>query len=305
MPNSQFVPDGQFYSAVLDGMSDGLYFVDRRRIITYWNKGAEIITGYSRAEVVGRSCRDNILVHTDCEGCGLCDTGCPLIQTFTDGHNREADVFLKHKNGHRVPVWVRVAPLMDDSGAVVGGIEMFSRSDSKLAAFEKASELEKLALIDPVTGVGNRRHTERILRDNFERFRRELQSFAVLFIDLDNFKSVNDQFGHDAGDAVLRTMAMTLVNAVRSCDFGGRWGGDEFVAVLENCDEDRAKLIATRFGGLARSCTVDWADRLIHQTVSIGVAVVRPDDTLDTLVKRADVAVYAAKEAGRDRVVFE
>ena len=114
------------YHAILDNLYDGVYFVDRDRKITYWNKGAERITGYPAAEVVGSRCFDNILMHVDGHGTLLCKELCPLAATMLDGVERTADVYLQHKDGHRVSVNVRITPLRNEGGAVTGGVEVFT-----------------------------------------------------------------------------------------------------------------------------------------------------------------------------------
>ena len=101
----------EFFSELLDNLTDGVYFVDRERRIVYWNKAAERITGFSKSEVIGCRCLDNILTHVNEEGGNLCHSGCPLAQTIEDGKSRKADVFLHHKDGHRQPVLVGVAPV--------------------------------------------------------------------------------------------------------------------------------------------------------------------------------------------------
>src|SRR5215471_8894879 len=96
-----------FHARLLDHLYDAIYFVDPSRRITYWNEAAELLTGYSAQEAVGRPCSDNLLVHVNETGCALCTTACPLSDTLADGKRREADVYLRHKAGHRVPVSVR------------------------------------------------------------------------------------------------------------------------------------------------------------------------------------------------------
>lgn len=112
--------DDHFYRALLDGLYDGVYVVDRAAVITYWNKGAEKITGHKASEVLGNRCRESILNHTDAQGNSLCDLPCPLVVTLEDGIPREAELYLRHRDGHRVPVHVRVTPLHDAAGVVAG-----------------------------------------------------------------------------------------------------------------------------------------------------------------------------------------
>ena len=104
-------PEDDFERAVIDHLYDGVYYVDRARRIRYWNDGAERLTGYGAATVVGQFCYHNLLNHIDAAGTQLCRTGCPLAATMEDGEPREAEVFLRHQAGHRVPVRVRTAPV--------------------------------------------------------------------------------------------------------------------------------------------------------------------------------------------------
>jgi PAS domain S-box-containing protein len=120
-----------FHAMLLDSIFDGVYFVDAERKITYWNRGSESLTGYSAREAVGKHCYDNFLMHVDEAGCALCTNGCPLSSTIHDGQRRQAEVFLRHKLGHRVPVCVRVAPLMNASGQIIGAVEVFSDVTAK------------------------------------------------------------------------------------------------------------------------------------------------------------------------------
>jgi len=115
------------YLEILNNLYEGVYIVDKDRRITFWNKSAEDITGFSADEMQGRSCFNNLLNHVDAEGNSLCLGGCPLHKTILDGMDREAVVYLHHKNGHRVPVVVRTVPLVIE-GEIAGAIEIFSNN---------------------------------------------------------------------------------------------------------------------------------------------------------------------------------
>src|SRR5512136_1901612 len=107
-----------FYKQFLDNLHDGVYFVNRDREIIYWNKGAERITGYAESDVIGSHCWDNILMHVDSLGNSLCLAGCPLVKVITTGGEIKAEVYLSHKDGHRVPVVVRATPITSGDGKI-------------------------------------------------------------------------------------------------------------------------------------------------------------------------------------------
>jgi diguanylate cyclase (GGDEF)-like protein/PAS domain S-box-containing protein len=293
--------DDGFYKKLLDNLYDGVYFVDRDRRITYWNRGAERITGYMSAEVIGRRCSDSILMHVDMEGNVLCRGGCPLAHSIADGVERSTKVFLHHKDGHRVPITVRVAPIRDDQGSITGGVEIFSDNTPVAAALERIVEFEKLAYIDSVTGLANRRYAEITLKSRFEELQRYNWAFGVIFIDIDLFKDVNDRFGHGIGDEVLKMVAKTLQNSVRSFDVVGRWGGEEFLAVIANIDGEELSATADRFRLLVEESSVPAAPGL-RVTISLGATIARVEDDVVSILKRVDQLMYESKAAGRNSV---
>jgi diguanylate cyclase (GGDEF)-like protein/PAS domain S-box-containing protein len=290
------------YRDLVENMHDGVYFVDRERRITYWNKGAERITGYAAAEVVGKSCADNILVHVDAIGRQLCQGSCPLVASMADGAAHEAEVFLHHKQGHRLPVWVRTSPLLDGQGRYSGAVEMFTEISSRQALAQQVEDLTKLALIDPLTGIPNRRYLETQLHARLEELRRSGAGFGLLFMDIDHFKQVNDRCGHDAGEQVLTTVANTLSFSVRPFDLVCRWGGEEFAGLFPHTDEATLRRLAERLRVLVAHSRVAAGSATLGVTISIGGSVANPEDSAATLVKRADTLMYASKAGGRNRV---
>lgn len=149
-----------FFELALQSVTDGVYFCDTERRISYWNSAAERITGFVAEEVTGHSCADGILTHVDAEGTALCESSCPLSAAMSDCVFQEADVYLHHKEGYRVPVTVRVFPVCDAGGAVQGVVEVFTDNSPLYQALEKVAELSAEAGTDALTGVGNRRTME-------------------------------------------------------------------------------------------------------------------------------------------------
>jgi len=221
-----------FYKEIIDNLYDGIYFVDRDRVITYWNKGAERITGYPANRTVGRACRENILNHVTANGVQLCQNHCPLAAVMEDGKEREVEVFLHHADGHRLPVIVRASAVRDEEGNIIGAVESFSNNASIMDARRKLLELRHVATTDALTGIGNRMHLDGRLNAAIAEYQNNPSAAALLFMDVDNFKQVNDTYGHNTGDKALRMVANTIRYALRVTDTIGRWGGDEFVAIL-------------------------------------------------------------------------
>ena len=294
-----------FFRGILDSLQDGVYFVDMNRRITYWNKGAERITGYESSEAMGRSCSDNLLVHIDDKGVNLCKAGCPLVQTLMDGLERETEAYLQHKDGHRLPVIIRVSPLRDSSGRIVGAVETFSDNSSKAALLQRIDQLQKESLVDPLTGLANRRCIDMKLHSRIDEMQRYGWPCGVLFLDIDNFKIVNDTFGHNVGDGVLMMVARTLSSNLRVHDLLGRYGGEEFIAIITHVDVAQLHTFADRLRLLVEKSSHDTDYGTIQVTVSIGATVVRADDTVEAAITRADLFMYNSKVSGRNRVSLD
>jgi diguanylate cyclase (GGDEF)-like protein/PAS domain S-box-containing protein len=283
----------------------GVYLTDTNRKITYWNRTAEDISGYRSDDVIGLHCHDNVLMHVDDKGNSLCKGLCPLAQTMIDGQIREADVFLSHKQGHRVAVHVHTLPLKNANGEIIGAAEIFNDISILLSMQRKTALLEKMAFSDSLTRLPNREHMESELAARFQEFQRYGITFGILFLDIDHFKDLNDSLGHDAGDRVLKTVAATLRESARSFDIFGRWGGEEFLGIIRNVDPAEVASISERYLRLIEKSYVNIDEKQISVTVSIGATVVRQDDTVDAIIKRADRLMYQSKREGRNRMTVE
>ncbi len=293
------------YKELMDQLYDGVYFVDRTRQILYWNSAAEKITGFPASEVLKKCCADNILRHVDAFGTGLCETACPLTEVMKDGVPRDAEVFLHHKDGHRIPVSLHTAPVLDAQGQIIGAVELFTDNTPKANILARIAELEELVMLDPLTMLGNRRFIEMNLRSRLDEMDRYGLSFGLLFLDIDHFKRINDRYGHDSGDKVLRMVANTLAVNSRPFDVFGRWGGEEFVGIVQHVDHQSLYDIAERLRSLVKASFVVEDDNKIQATVSVGACFARAGDTLETLIRRADELMYRSKTLGRDRVSMD
>jgi len=167
-----------------------------------------------------------------------------------------------------------------------------------------AEDLRTLAAIDALTGIYNRRQFEMLARAELARCQRYIRPLSLLVIDLDHFKRINDQYGHQAGDVALRVVATILTRATRDSDVAARLGGDEFAVLLPETTRDAARVFAERLCELIRSNRPTMDDQPLELSVSIGVADATTRTAgIETLFRNADQALCEAKRAGRDRVV--
>jgi diguanylate cyclase (GGDEF)-like protein/PAS domain S-box-containing protein len=291
--------DKEFYRDMLDQISDGVYFVTRDRHITYWNGGAERITGFRAEEVLGHNCSEGLLRHIDDTGRQLCLGGCPLAAVMRDGEPREAQIYLHHKDGHRVPVTVRARALRSSDGTIVGSVEVFSPGTSNPYAGQRS--VDKNDLLDPVTGLPPRLLGELNLQTLMRAVAEGVTPLGVLFIDADHFKHINDTLGHKTGDEVLRMVAQSTANALRRGDVPIRWGGDEFLVLLPGIDQAGLHATAERVRILVENSWIQVGETQARVSVSVGATMALPTDTVDDLVDRADRLMYASKHGGRNR----
>ncbi|MBK6511438.1 MAG: diguanylate cyclase [Haliea sp.] len=175
-------------------------------------------------------------------------------------------------------------------------IENNTSLEAKVA--ERTRDLEKLASRDSLTNLLNRRELTRVLDIEIGRAQRQQQPLCVLMLDFDHFKHINDEYGHQAGDNVLKASADSLNDCSRKTDFIGRIGGEEFVIVLPNTDYETALILAERYRDRIEKTSADG----IQFTCSIGVADLQHGEQMEKLLQRADQALYAAKNSGRNTV---
>jgi len=164
---------------------------------------------------------------------------------------------------------------------------------------EKSKELEHISITDSLTGLFNRRHIDTVLESEVNRQVRYQRHLSVILIDIDNFKQVNDTYGHQAGDVVLIKLAKILQSSVRESDVAGRWGGEEFLVICPECDLDGALIMAENLRKKIADLSFPEFGR---QTASFGVGSLQPGESRDGLIMRVDNALYVAKKHGKDRV---
>ncbi|MFQ3669521.1 MAG: sensor domain-containing diguanylate cyclase [Fimbriimonadaceae bacterium] len=295
----------QALAGLLNDFDEGIYFLDEDLRIQFWNRGAESLTGYPAADVIGRRCSDDILVHVDQGACQLCHRACLLARVMRSGVGESAEVYHRHRDGHRVPVAIRAIPAMDPNGKVIGVFGVFHERKAASAAAERLKELERLAMVDPLTELPNRRYLDSALATTLHDAKHGGLPAGLVLADLDRFKALNDEFGHLVGDMVLRAVSRSLKACAQSCDVVGRWGGEEFLLILPRSDARALHAAADTMRKMVAQTFLSAEGSLFAVTISMGAAMVDPDDTVAGNIERADKRLYQAKAEGRDRVVVD
>ena len=206
------------------------------------------------------------------------------------------DYYQSIVSGHNVYVRATYAPLITEAGEVAGGIGIVEDYTEKK---EMEEAIRLLSVTDKLTQLPNRLKLDEVLEKEVERAARTGISFAVVLLDIDQFKQINDKFGHQVGDRTLEDLSKILRSGIRVTDTIGRWGGEEFLLIAPHTDLSGGLLVAEKLREEIASVSFQTVDRM---TCSFGVSVWQPGDTSSGIISRADEALYLAKRNGRNRV---
>jgi diguanylate cyclase (GGDEF)-like protein/PAS domain S-box-containing protein len=283
-------------SKVFETTADAIILSDADDRVVVVNAAFTKLTGFTADEMIGRLIPDSPFRPID-----VSEYEMRLARLHCDGVVT-GEVPRCRKDGTPLALWLTATIVRDANGAVINYVRVFT-DISPLKESQK--KLEQLANYDPLTGLPNRRFLHERLERSMQRARRASDGLALMFIDLDGFKDVNDLSGHDCGDRLLQEVAHRLQGCLRENDFVARFGGDEFAILIEHASlPDDAERIANRI--IAElSLPVNIGGRRFRATASIGIAQC-PKDGNDpsTLLKHADIAMYRAKRDGRNRYAF-
>lgn len=281
-------------AAIVESAGDAIIAETFDGTVLYWNQGAEALFGYRADEMVGANLSS--LAPPDVSG----DLASAIAGVTLGARVKPFETAIRNKDGSRVEVSMTVSAVRDGAGRIVCASSI---SRPLTAPSDLSVEVAYMALHDTLTGLPNRALGEDRLAACLQARVRRLGTLAVLFVDLDHFKAVNDQFGHVAGDQVLRAAAERLESVLRPGDTVYRYGGDEFIIICSEIrDAGQALNVAERVARSLRFSFQIDGDRLISISASIGVATGDPDDTPGGLIHKADRAMYKAKDSGRARV---
>lgn len=284
-----------------------IFVLDRNHQVLYWNKACESLTGVTSREMIGttnhrlafyneeRDCLADVVIKKNYEK--LSDYYDHYVPSafFHEGLRAEGWIPIPHRDSRYLII--DAIPICDEEGELMIVIETIQDITSRKKLEE---ELEKMASTDALTGVQNRHRFEEVILSEISRVKRYNGSMALIMFDLDYFKNINDTYGHNTGDTVLRQVADIIKNNIRETDTVCRWGGEEFLVLCAEADEKEAVQIAEKLRLLIERHPFDEIKSL---TMSCGVTVYTEEDTMDSFISRADEALYLAKEQGRNTVI--
>ncbi|TWT42520.1 diguanylate cyclase domain-containing protein [Botrimarina hoheduenensis] len=291
-----------FQNKLIENLRDAVVFVDRKRVITHWNTGAERLTGVGASAAIGKTFTPSLLDLSDDKGSLVTDAGCPLAETIQTGLQKLARYNLLGRNGQRTSVEFHTVPVENGVGSNLGAAVLMHDVTSQETLEVRCQELHLEVTKDPMTQVANRAEFDRMLSAFVDAHEATGLPCSLIMSDIDRFKSINDTFGHQAGDEAIMTFAKILKTMCRSGDLVARYGGEEFAILCADCNNataaKRAETIRKKLSETPHSYLGGK-----NITASFGVTELQTGDTPETLLRRADRGLLQAKDQGRNQVV--
>lgn len=281
---------GNLFAKAIDAAYDGIFITNAKGTIEFANQGFEIITGYTPTEVVGRDpsvLKSGRHDKTFYKG---------LWRHLNEGLPFRAMVVNRHKNGHEIHCQQTITPVKNASGEITHFISIIKDLSDRVFAELK---LREQASHDSLTGLLNRRAGEIDLDVALIQAQEKNAPFNLLMLDIDDFKVVNDTYGHPRGDEIIKEVAEILMEQTRKTDKCIRWGGEEFIVILPFCDHEKALDIAENIRSVMAGIAFDEVGQV---TLSIGVTESIDNDNPLTILERVDQRLYAAKNAGKNQI---
>lgn len=277
-------------SRAMEEIDDLIMITDRAGRFTYVNDAYVRHTGFSREESIGKSA--SILK----SGMHESDYYQKMWDVIRSGNVFRGLIINRKKDGELYYEEKTISPIKNDDGIVTSYVST-GKDITQRIMMEK--DLEKLATTDKLTGIYNRHKFEEIYKTEIERVLRYENSLTLIMFDIDHFKKVNDTYGHDVGDSVIKNIVDVVNKNIRTTDIFVRWGGEEFIILCPETDSSSASTLAEKLRSAIEATQFDKVGRV---TCSFGVAIYSNKESGDNLIKRSDDALYMAKNQGRNRV---
>ncbi|MGB5155426.1 MAG: diguanylate cyclase [Candidatus Sulfotelmatobacter sp.] len=295
--------DPDTYRDILDGLQIGVSVLDLEKQIVFWSDGAEHITGYSRIDVLGHACTDNILLHCNLNSCEMCNEKCLIAAALHDAKPVESVTFIHHKSGHRTQVHTWAIPLRDKHGSIIGIIQTFEGEFAIAGPDLNDRNMRERGCLDDTTGLPNQAMTHAHLRETLGAFAELQVPFGVVCVEVPELALFRTRNGQVACRSILQVLARTLRNTMWPTDFVGSWSENRFLVILSGCREDALQAVSARILEMMASATIQWWGEELSVTVLIGCTGARTGDTVESILDRAHPALGGNQAALTARAV--
>lgn len=272
------------YRLLFEKASDAIIILEEGRV-SELNESAKKLFACSQEEVIGKPITSLIPVSRE------------DLEEILRGEAKRLEIECRRANGTPLEVEISL------SKAKIGGKDLLFAFIRDIT--ERKREIKKLlfiSIVDPLTGAYNRRYFRKRLEEEIERAKRTEGTFSLIMFDLDNFKEINDKYGHEVGDITIRKVSRVVRERIRKTDIFARWGGEEFFILLPNTDLNGAVKLAEELRDRINQIEIPGGERV---TASFGVTSYRPGDTAKDLRTRADSLLYKSKASGKNRISFK
>jgi len=292
-----------FNMHIMNNLNDGIYVVDQDLRIIFWNKAMEDITGHPVNEITGRRSVDSLLSHIDADGNPLNSASCPLAASMTSGLQRKGKAFIRHREGHRIPVHINILPIYE-KGEAVGAVEVVTPKTPAVYLDEIVENPSTVTMYDELTALPNRRYLQSFLEYRLSEYTRFDSVFAILMMDIDNFSTFNKTYGQKVGDLVLQEVTKSIQKTTRKMDMFGRWSGDAFLGIYLLRNASDAQIVAEKVRMLVAQTALPF-DTPLSVTATIGITVVHDNETEDSILARVNDMMLHGKETGKNLITTD
>lgn len=297
----KLMQDDYFFKLLFENIFEGLYIVNSDKKVLYWNKSAEIITGYKSEDLLNNCISEKTVKYLDKNGNRLNVEDLPISKCLHTGNIVSQKCVVIHKKNVLIPVLITAIPIKDSLNGILGAAEIIL-DDTAHEDLEKAHErLKESSTKDPLTNLFNRSETLERINLEIEKASRYEMPICLCICDIDDFKSINDRWGNHVGDIILRSVSEILHQNLRRTDVIGRYGGEEFIILLPLIDLHRAIIAVEKLKKAVESTTIEIIEPKKIK-LSFGLTQIVSNDSLEDFIDRAESALYKAKKLGKDRI---
>ncbi len=269
---------------IIENISDGVYCVDLEKKIFYWNKGAEQITGYSSAEMLGKNCEKTDFRHM--EHTIRCDIICPIAETASNGKSQLEAVYIRCSDGTTIEVVVNTMPLMID-GNLAGAVEIFTQK-SIVDLYGPADKLNINELKDKATGLPDKEYINYYIESKIQEKRRFDNPFIVTFLQINNLDEIISKNDKTIGDEILKALGEQIKKRSRQSDLIGRWDKKTIVGVFASAGKEDELMLKRELYNQCMKLNVTYSNRNINMGISVGSTVGKTDDILPKIIRRVE-----------------